>query len=69
MNRVAAALLLLAAFVAAQNVNYQQDQNWRAPAEAAEKANPLAAKPQLAAGGKKLFAHNCAECQGIQEKA
>ena len=64
MNRVLAGLLLLATFVAAQNANYQQDPSWRAPAEAADKPNPLAAKPQLAAGGKKLFAHNCAECHG-----
>ena len=64
MNRILAGLLLSAAFVAAQNVTYQQDPGWRAPAEAAEKLNPLADKPQLAAGGRKLFAHNCAECHG-----
>ena len=58
------ALLFLPAALVAQNVNYRQDANWRAPLEAAEKPNPLAAKPQLAAGGKKLFAHNCAQCHG-----
>jgi mono/diheme cytochrome c family protein len=56
--------LLAATSIAAQNVNYQQDQNWRPPAAAAEKPNPLAVKQQLAAGGRKLFAHNCAECHG-----
>ncbi len=64
MNRILAGLLLSAAFVAAQNNNYQQDPSWRAPGEAAEKPNPLADKPQLAAGGKKLFVHNCADCHG-----
>ena len=64
MNRILAGLLFLATFVAAQNLTYQQDPSWSAPSEAAEKTNPLAAKPQLAAGGKKLFAHNCAECHG-----
>jgi mono/diheme cytochrome c family protein len=59
-----AALLLAATSIAAQNINYQQDANWRPPADAVAKPNPLAAKPQLAAGGKKLFAHNCAECHG-----
>ena len=64
MIRVLAGLLLSVSFVAAQNVIYQQDPGWRPPPEATEKPNPLAAKPQLAAGGKKLFAHNCAECHG-----
>jgi mono/diheme cytochrome c family protein len=56
--------LFAAFFAAAQNTSYQQDPSWRAPAEAAEKTNPLSARPQLAAGGKKLFARNCAECHG-----
>ena len=64
MNRIIAAFLISAASVAAENASYQQDPAWRAPAEAAEKPNPLAAKPQLAAGGRKLFTHNCAECHG-----
>lgn len=64
MNRKIAAFLIAAASVAAQNVSYDQDPAWRAPAEAAGKPNPLGAKPQLAAGGKKLFTHNCAECHG-----
>lgn len=47
-----------------QNPDYQQDPEWRAPAEAASRENPLASKPQLAAGGKKLFVRNCVECHG-----
>ena len=57
-------VLLAATLVAAQNVKYTQDRNWRPPADAAEKKNPLAEKPELAAGGKKLFMRNCVECHG-----
>src|SRR5712691_496110 len=48
----------------AQNTNYQPDAGWRAPDEAAAKKNPLADKPELAAGGRKLFKRNCVECHG-----
>jgi mono/diheme cytochrome c family protein len=56
--------LLITATVLAQNQNYRQDPRWQAPAEAVEKRNPLAERPDLAAGGKKLFTRNCAECHG-----
>lgn len=56
--------LLSVALLAAQNVNYEQDAKWRAPDEAAAKPNPLAGKPELAGGGKKLFKRNCVECHG-----
>jgi mono/diheme cytochrome c family protein len=52
------------ALLLAQNINYQPDANWRAPEEAAAKKNPLAEKPVLAAGGRKLFKRNCVECHG-----
>ena len=55
---------LAATVLMAQNVNYEQDPKWRAPEEAAAKPNPLAAKPELSAGGKKLFKRNCVECHG-----
>jgi mono/diheme cytochrome c family protein len=48
----------------AQNASYHQDPNWRAPADAASRANPLARKPEAAAGGEKLFRRNCVECHG-----
>jgi mono/diheme cytochrome c family protein len=57
-------ILFSEALLTAQNVNYQQDSKWRAPDEAAAKSNPLAEKPELAAGGKKLFKRNCMECHG-----
>jgi len=55
---------LLTAALWAQNLNYQQDAKWRPPQEAADKKNPLADKPDLAAGGKKLFTRHCVECHG-----
>ena len=50
--------------ICAQNLNYEQDPNWRVPVEAAQRKNPLADRPELAAGGAKLFRSNCAECHG-----
>jgi mono/diheme cytochrome c family protein len=59
--KVALLLALLAAALG-QNPGYQPDPDWRPSEEAASKANPLARRPQAAAGGKKLFLRNCAEC-------
>jgi mono/diheme cytochrome c family protein len=58
------AMLLSGGLLLGQNVHYQQDRNWRPPQEAAEKKNPLAEKPGLAAGGRKLFTRHCVECHG-----
>ena len=60
----AAGLVLSIGIAWAQNVDYRQDAEWRPPAEAAAKKNPLATRPQAAAGGKKLFQRNCVECHG-----
>lgn len=49
---------------AAQNTDYQPDPSWQPPAEAAERPNPLAKSPELAAGGQKLFHRTCAQCHG-----
>ena len=51
-------------FALSQITSYQQDPGWRAPAEAAARPNPLANKPEAAAGGEKLFKRNCVECHG-----
>lgn len=56
--------LLAAPLLLPQNLDYRPDSRWRAPAEAAEKKNPLAAHPELAAGGRKLFTRHCVECHG-----
>jgi len=57
-------LTLLVGSLLAQNSGYHQDPNWRAPADAASRSNPLARKPETAAGGEKLFKRNCVECHG-----
>jgi mono/diheme cytochrome c family protein len=62
--RVSALLGVLTACLFAQNSGYHQDPNWRASAEAAAKANPLAQRPEAVAGGEKLFRRNCVECHG-----
>ncbi len=66
MKASSAALLLSIASLcaAAQNPSYQQDPQWTAPPAAMAKLDPLANKPETAAGGKKLFLRNCAECHG-----
>jgi mono/diheme cytochrome c family protein len=57
-------LLFIAAMAAAQNMTYQPDPAWQPPPAAAARPNPLAAKPQYAAGGRKLFQRECASCHG-----
>ena len=66
MKTLCATLLLLSsAYLAAgQNPSYQQDPQWIAPIAASAKTNPLTNKPEAAAGGRKLFLRNCAECHG-----
>jgi len=59
-------MLAMACSIAAlgQNASYQQDSKWRPPAPAISRPNPLAARPETVAGGKKLFLRHCAECHG-----
>lgn len=59
-----AMLASLVALVAAENNAYTPDPQWQAPAAAAAKENPLAARGDAAAGGRKLFARHCTECHG-----
>jgi mono/diheme cytochrome c family protein len=59
-----AVVALNLAVAIAQNPGYEQDQNWKAPPQAAARRNPLAGKPQAAGGGRKLFLRECAECHG-----
>ena len=42
----------------------QQDPSWVAPDRAASKPNPLAGRPELAGGGRKIFAQRCTQCHG-----
>lgn len=48
----------------AQNLTYWPDPRWKAPPGAVAESNPLADRPELATGGRKLFLRNCAECHG-----
>jgi len=66
MRTLAAAILCVAlgANGYCQNPEYQQDQNWQVPPEAATRPNPLATRPETATGGQKLFRRNCVECHG-----
>jgi len=48
----------------AQNLAYQRDPNWSAPASAITRSNPLVSKPEAVGGGKKLFLRHCVECHG-----
>lgn len=59
-----AVLFTLALAAVAQNVAYTPDPEWRPPADAVARPNPLAGKASLAAGGRKLFLRHCAECHG-----
>ena len=64
-SRYLLAIVLEASLVAfGQNPSYQLDPQWRAPGSANARSNPLASKPETAAGGKKLFVRHCAECHG-----
>ena len=42
----------------------ERDESWQAPPDAVTKVNPLAARPDAARGGAKLFAARCATCHG-----
>jgi len=42
----------------------ERDATWLAPPEDAAKPNPLAGRPDTAAGGRKLFQQRCASCHG-----
>jgi mono/diheme cytochrome c family protein len=61
---VACSLLVALVTMLGQNLEYRQDPKWHAPDDAVRKVNPLANRPGAAAGGKKLFLRNCAECHG-----
>jgi mono/diheme cytochrome c family protein len=63
MKRLTLMFACLASVIAlGQNPGYQQDPHWRVPDEAAARVNPLATRRAAAAGGRKLFLRNCAEC-------
>jgi mono/diheme cytochrome c family protein len=54
-------LLAVTLSVAAQQ---SPDPSWVAPEKEASRKNPFATKPELAAGGQKVFSRSCASCHG-----
>jgi len=66
--RAAAAMILCAGTIgtSAQQEDRvrERDPEWIAPPERSALVNPLSARPELAAGGRKLFTQRCSECHG-----
>lgn len=61
------ALLIASAGVVALTAQIRErDPEWTAPPEAAARTNPLAGRPETAAGGAKLFQGRCASCHGAE---
>ncbi|MGE5111936.1 MAG: c-type cytochrome [Acidobacteriaceae bacterium] len=56
--------LLAAGLLAMAQEQKTVDPDWKVPEKAALQENPLRDKPQLAAGGRKLFERNCLQCHG-----
>ena len=42
----------------------EADSGWKAPPREASRSNPLASRPDAAAGGAKLFQQRCVSCHG-----
>ena len=45
-----------------------RDAGWIAPADAAEKVNPLAGRSDTVVGGRKMFQERCVTCHGEDRK-
>ena len=48
----------------AQQSSSTADPDWQVPEEAVQRKNPLQPKPELIAGGRKVFLRECAQCHG-----
>jgi mono/diheme cytochrome c family protein len=59
-----ACLLAVASLAAHAAQTGERDVEWKVPPKAASKANPLANRPDVVAGGQKLFRERCATCHG-----
>ncbi len=57
-------LFVLVSLLAYGDQVRDRDAMWVAPAEDALKVNPLAARTEAVAGGRKLFHQHCSECHG-----
>jgi mono/diheme cytochrome c family protein len=61
---VVVGILQVVALAALTAQSSQQNPSWVAPDRAASKPNPLAGRPELAGGGRKIFGQRCAQCHG-----
>jgi mono/diheme cytochrome c family protein len=52
----------IAGVAAAASQVHERDPSWSAPRAADARVNPLATRPDAAAGGRKLFEQRCAAC-------
>ena len=64
MRTLAAVLLFAFAAIALSQETKTVDPDWKVPGKAAQQQNPLREKPELAAGGRKIFDRNCVQCHG-----
>jgi mono/diheme cytochrome c family protein len=58
------AMLVVMSVLAFAGQVRDRDARWIAPSEDALKVNPLAERPDAAAGGRKLFHRHCSTCHG-----
>ena len=65
---LAAAIVVYVSLVVATAHVREHDVCWTAPQNAAAKQNPLANRPDAAAGGAKLFQDRCAMCHGADAR-
>lgn len=64
MKTLMAALLLACSAIAFCQKLETVDPDWKVPEKASQRQNPLLDKPDLAAGGRKIFERNCVQCHG-----
>ena len=64
MRTLATILLLACGAIALCQKPETVDPTWKAPEKAQQQHNPLLDKPELAAGGRKVFDRNCLQCHG-----
>lgn len=64
MKTLMAALLLACSAIALCQKLETVDPDWKVPEKASQRQNPLHDKPELAAGGGKIFVRSCVQCHG-----
>lgn len=64
MRTLAAVLILACSVIALCQEMKTVDPDWKVPEKAARQQNPFRERPELAAGGRKIFDRNCMQCHG-----